>query len=223
VSNDPLPSVDTIAARAAEAEDRIAAAAEGRSVTVVAVTKAFPAELVSRAIAAGLLDLGENYAQELAAKAMHLDRDPAPRWHFIGGLQRNKVKLLAEIVTVWQTVDRESLVDEIAKRAPGATVLMQVNTTGEPQKGGCDANDAAALVDRARTAGLAVDGLMTVGPTDPAADPRPAFAALRDLAAQLEVPHLSMGMSADYELAVREGATIVRIGSVLFGPRPPRA
>ena len=216
-----LPSVELIASRAVEVRQRIDAAADGRSVTMVAVTKAFPAELAIRAVAAGLLDLGENYAQELIGKAPSLVGD-AHRWHFIGGLQRNKVKMLADAVAVWHTVDRDSIVDEIAKRAAGASVLIQVNTTDEAQKSGCAPDLAAALVDRARSAGLDVQGLMTVGPTDQNVDPRPAFVALRELAARIEVVELSMGMSADYELAVGEGATIVRVGSVLFGSRPPR-
>ena len=216
-----LPSTELIASRAAEVRQRIDAAANGRSVTMVAVTKAFPAELAVRAVSAGLLDLGENYAQELVGKAPSLAGE-AHRWHFIGGLQRNKVKMLADAVAVWHTVDRDSIVDEIAKRAPAARVLIQVNTTDEAQKSGCAPGAAAALVDRSRSAGLEVQGLMTVGPTDQGVDPRPAFVALRELAARIEVAELSMGMSADYELAVAEGATIVRVGSVLFGPRPPR-
>jgi pyridoxal phosphate enzyme (YggS family) len=217
-----LPSATLIAQRAAEVRERLAVAGGGRPVKLVAVTKAFPPELAARAIAAGLVDLGENYAQELVAKASELGGETGHRWHFIGGLQRNKVKTLAGLVSVWQTVDRDVLVDEIAKRAPGATVLVQVNTTDEPQKSGCQPEVASALVDRGRAGGLDVVGLMTVGPTDAEADPRPAFAALRELGEACEVAELSMGMSADYELAVAEGSTIVRIGSVLFGSRPPR-
>jgi len=222
-SGDELPSVELIASRADEVRQRIASVAEGRPVTVVAVTKAFPAELAKRAVAAGLTDLGENYGQELVAKAAAFEDEAGHRWHFIGGLQRNKVKLLAGIVSVWHTVDRESLAKEIAKRAPGAAVLLQVNTTGEPQKSGCEPDEAPSLVDRAQALGLDVRGLMTVGPTDTAEDPRPAFVALRELGARCEVAELSMGMSSDYELAVAEGATMVRIGSVLFGARPPRS
>lgn len=216
-----LPSIELIASRAVEVRQRIDAAAQGQSVTMVAVTKAFPVELAIRAVAAGLLDLGENYAQELVGKAPSLTGE-AHRWHFIGGLQRNKVKMLADTVSVWHTVDRDSIADEIAKRAPAASVLIQVNTTDEPQKSGCAPDAAAALVDHARSAGLDVQGLMTVGPTDQGVDPRPAFVALRELATRIEVVELSMGMSADYELAVAEGATIIRVGSVLFGSRPPR-
>lgn len=218
----------TIRQRVGEVRQRIEAAAAGRPgrVTLVAVTKSFPAVLVDRALEAGLVDLGENYAQELVGKAEALAAGPAgpggagPRWHFIGGLQTNKVKLLAGLVHLWQTVDRPGLVDAIAKRDPGARILVQVNTTGEAQKSGCEPEEAPALVDRARQAGLDVRGLMTIGPTSSDVDPRPAFVLLRQLGERCEVVELSMGMSSDYELAVAEGSTMVRIGSALFGARP---
>lgn len=226
----PVPTPAEVAGRVAEIEARIAAAcaAAGRSVdadpvTLIGVTKTFPLAYAESAVAAGLVDLGENYAVDLADKAdaaaeIGLDA----RWHFIGGLQRNKVKRLAGRVWLWHTVDRAALVDEVAKRDPGARILVQVNTTDEAQKSGCAPSDAAALIDRAGEAGLRPLGLMTIGPTGPggtAADPRPAFALLRELGDTCGVAELSMGMSADYELAVAEGATMVRIGSAIFGPR----
>ncbi len=217
---------EVIRARAEEIRERLRAAGdpEGR-VALIAVTKGFPAALIGRALAAGLVDLGENYAQELVAKAA----DPGsvgpdgerPRWHFIGGLQSNKIKLLAGVVHLWQTVDRSSLAEAIARRDPGARILVQVNTTGEAQKSGCQPGEAPALVDRARELGLDVAGLMTIGPTGAGVDPRPSFSRLRDLGAVCEVRELSMGMSADFEAAVAEGSTMVRIGSALFGERPP--
>ncbi len=220
------PTPEAIVARMAEIRERIRAAGGSDGVTIVGVTKTFPFGHIEAAVAAGVVDLGENYGQELvdkaeAATAAGLD----PRWHFIGGLQRNKIKRLAGRVWLWQTVDRASLVDEIAKRDPGARILIQVNTTDEAQKSGCEPDEAAGLVDRAREAGLDPLGLMTIGPTGPggtAADPRPAFERLRSLAEPCQVSELSMGMSADYELAVAEGATMVRIGSAIFGPRRPR-
>lgn len=214
--------VEDIRRRAAEVRDRIAAAGgDPDRVTVVGVTKAFPAEVARWALAAGIVDLGENYAQELEAKAEALAPSPvAPRWHFIGGLQRNKVKRLAGTVWLWQTIDRAVLVDEVAKRSPGDRVMIQVNTTDEPQKSGCRLDEVEGLVDRGRATGLDVVGLMTVGPTSSEVDPRPSFELLRELASKVGVTELSMGMSADYELAVAEGATMIRIGTVLFGPRP---
>lgn len=196
-------------------------------VQVVAVTKTFPAEAAALAVRVGLLDLGENYGQELEVKAPAVasllnSDDPTPRWHFIGGLQRNKVKRIAPFVSLWQTVDRVDLATEIAKRAPGASVLIQVNTTAEQQKSGCRPPEAAMLVQSAGTLGLDVRGLMTVGPTD-GSDPRPAFAELRSLADRLELVECSMGMSGDVAAAVAEGSTMVRVGTRLFGPRPPGA
>ena len=115
------------------------------------------------------------------------------------------------------------MVDELARRAPGAAVLVQVDATGEGQKSGCPPAEAPALVERAQAAGLDVVGLMTVGPTDPGADPVPAFAATRALLDRLGLAVCSMGMTDDLEAAVREGSTMVRIGRALFGPRASRA
>jgi len=217
------PSPEVIAGRLAEIDERIRAAGGDRPVTVIGVTKTFPSSYIDAAMAAGIVDLGENYGQELIEKSVRAtDAGLEPRWHFIGGLQRNKVKKLAGHVWLWQTIDRDVLVDEVAKRDQGARILIQVNTTDEAQKSGCDPAEASALVDRGRELGLDVRGLMTIGPTGAAGtagDPRPAFDRLRDLAAICEVEELSMGMSADYELAVAAGATMVRIGSAIFGRR----
>jgi pyridoxal phosphate enzyme (YggS family) len=183
------------------------------------VTKGFGPDAIDAAAAAGCRMIGENYAQELLAK------HPAAAAagvavHFIGRLQSNKVRLVADIVAVWESVDRPALVDEIARRAPGASVLVQVNTTGEPDKGGCEPEAAAGLVGRARDAGLVVDGLMTVGPTEGGADAaRAGFRLVRGLVDELGLRSCSMGMTDDLEVAVEEGTTRVRLGTALFGPR----
>jgi pyridoxal phosphate enzyme (YggS family) len=213
-----------IAANVAAVRDRIESAARraGRDpteITLVAAVKTVPADAVARALRAGVTDLGENRAQELLAKAPELaDVDPTPRWHFIGALQRNKVRALAPWVSLWHSVDRPELVDELARRAPGAAVLVEVNLGDEPAKAGCTREAAGALVDAARAQGLTVEGLMTVPPAGD--DPRRWFAELAALGARLELRHLSMGMTDDYEVAVEEGATMVRVGRALFGPRP---
>jgi len=224
------PTVETVRSRASDILERLDSAAHGRSVTLVAVTKGFGVEVARTAISAGLCDLGENYAQELQAKQTIIadgvdGGDPSEaaktvRWHFIGGLQRNKIKRIAPSVHLWHTMDRSALLDEVAKRSPGAAVLIQVNTTSEPQKSGCKPDDALRLVDHGRQNGLSVIGLMTVGPTEPTADPRPSFEMLRQLGQTCEVTELSMGMSGDFEMAAACGATIVRVGSALFGRRP---
>jgi pyridoxal phosphate enzyme (YggS family) len=208
----------SVAQRLAAVRDRIeAAGGDPDAIAIVAVTKGFDATAVDAAVAAGLRDLGENYAQELVAKA-----GAAPstlRWHFIGRLQRNKVRSLAPHVALWQSVDRAELGVEIARRAPGAEVLAQVNVSGEPTKGGCPPDDVAALVRDLAADGLQVTGLMTIGAAGPPEAARPGFARLRELADQLSLPVRSMGMTGDLEVAVQEGATMVRVGTALFGPR----
>ena len=214
----------SVATRLAEVRERIDAAARAArrnptDITLVAVTKEIALDPIREALAAGATDLGENRAQELVPKAEALaGSTPAPRWHFIGRLQRNKVRALAPHVALWQSVDRDELVDTIAQHAPGAAVLVQVNVAGEVQKGGCEPALVPALVARAHDRGLRVEGLMTVPPQS--ADPRPHFADLRTLTETLGLRGCSMGMSGDYEIAVAEGATIVRVGSAIFGPRP---
>ncbi len=213
--------------RLASVRRRIEAAGGGDQVRVLAVTKGFGADAVRAALGVGLARVGENYAQELVAKADELAADPAPgpnpEFHFIGRLQRNKVRLLASRVAVWHAVDRPELAVEIARRAPGAAVLVQLDLSGEPQKGGCDPAHAGALVDQARELGLDVRGLMGVGPAGPPEAARAGFRGLVALADQLGLPERSIGMSADLEVAVEEGSTQVRVGRDLFGPRPPRS
>ena len=143
--------------------------------------------------------------------------------HFIGQLQTNKVRQLAGLVDVWESVDRPRLVAELARRAPGARVLVQVDTTGEEGKGGCPIADVPALVRTATDAGLAVAGLMTVGPTEGGPEAaRPGFRAVRALVDELGLTTCSMGMTADLDVALEEGSTEIRVGTALFGPRPPR-
>jgi pyridoxal phosphate enzyme (YggS family) len=214
--------VTDVAARVAAVRARIAAAASrsGRdpgSVTLVAASKTVPADRVAEAVAAGVPDVGENRAQELLAKASALAA-ASPRWHFVGPLQRNKVRALAPWVTWWQTVDRVEVGTVIARHAPGARVLVEVNLGREPQKAGCAPEATGGVVDALRGLGLVVAGLMTVPPLGD--DPRPWFARLRDLAAAATLPELSMGMTDDFEVAVEEGATMVRVGRALFGDRP---
>ena len=187
-----------VAARVEEVRSRI-----GTDVVIVAVTKGFGPDAVKEALDAGLTDIGENYAQELLAKAAD-ERTHGARWHFLGRVQRNKVNALTPHVHLWQGVDRPLPL-------PGR-VLVQVNLSGLPQRNGCGWDDAAALVDQLGN----VDGLMGVaGP----GDPRPQFRRLRLLADDLGLATVSMGMSGDYEVAVDEGATMVRLGTALFGPR----
>jgi pyridoxal phosphate enzyme (YggS family) len=188
-------------------------------VELLAVTKGFGADAVLAAAGAGCRAIGENYAQELLGKRDALDASGA-RVHFIGRLQSNKVRLLVGVVDVWESVDRPGLVDELARRAPGATILVQVNASGEVGKGGCPPDDVPGLVERATAAGLRVDGLMSVGPTAGGSEAaRPAFRITRRLADELGLATCSMGMTDDLDVAVEEGSTRVRLGTALFGPR----
>ena len=196
--------------------------AGGAGVRVVAVTKGHGAWAVEAARRLGLLDVGENYAQELVEKAAAFPPEAGLRWHAIGRLQRNKVRRLAPHVHLWQSVDRLPLGAEIARAAPGAAVLVQVNASGEPQKGGCALAEVEPLVRGLVTLGLDVRGLMAIGPTGPPEDARLPFRRVVALADELGLAERSLGMSADLEVAIEEGATMVRIGSDLFGPRPQR-
>jgi pyridoxal phosphate enzyme (YggS family) len=214
----------TVEARLKEVNDRIdmAARAAGRdadAIALVVVTKQVGVADVRAALAAGAVDLGENRAQDLVAKAAVLEGGGVHlRWHFIGRLQRNKVRVAAPFVALWESVDRDDLAAEIGRRAPGAAVLVQTNLGEEPQKGGCPPDGVEALVEACRNHGCRVDGLMTVPPA--VGDPRPVFARLRQIADDLGLRECSMGMSGDFELAIAEGATMVRVGSAIFGPRP---
>jgi hypothetical protein len=194
-------------------------------VTLVAVSKTQPASAVREAHAAGQRDFGENYAQEWRQKADALADLADLRWHFIGGLQTNKVKLLAGRVAAIHTLDRDELAREISRRfaqkGAVARVFLEVNTGGERTKSGC------APADAARLAGVvgALPAIELVGLTcipPPGEDPRPHFRELRELRDRLGLRELSMGMSADWRIAVEEGATFVRIGTAIFGERPPK-
>ena len=191
-------------------------------VAVVGVTKGFGPEAIEAAVAAECDAIGENYAQELLDKRVAIEL-LHPEVHFIGQLQRNKVRQLVGLVDVWCSLDRPSVIDEVAKRAPGAHVMVQVDTTGDPGKGGCTIDDAAVLVGRAIEHGLIVRGLMTVGPTGTDVEAaRSGFRQVRTLVDRLGLDECSMGMSADLEVAVQEGSTQVRVGTALFGARPAR-
>jgi pyridoxal phosphate enzyme (YggS family) len=192
------------------------------AVEITAVTKAFDPSVVTAATTAGCTSIGENYAQDLLSKRQTIEGlDTRPRVDFIGHLQSNKVRQIADLVDRWCTVDRPSIVKEIAKRDPGADVLIQVNATGEDSKSGCAPDDVRDLRDRCVERGLRVLGLMTIGPTgQPAQAAEEGFRIVRSLVDDLGLSVCSMGMSHDVDVAVACGSTNVRIGSALFGARP---
>jgi pyridoxal phosphate enzyme (YggS family) len=214
-------SAAAVAERLAEVRGRIDGACRpGQPVRIVAVTKGFGPEAVEAAVAAGLGDVGENYAAELESK--HEAAHPAGpcRWHFLGAVQRNKVRHIAPVVDVWQGVDRLAAGQEIARRSSGAPVLVQVNLSRRPQRNGCDPEDAPALVRDLRALDLEVVGLMALGLPDDPEGTRAGYRRVSEMSERLGLPERSMGMTDDLEVAVQEGATMVRVGRALFGPRP---
>jgi PLP dependent protein len=195
-------------------------------VRLVAVSKVHPPEAVRAAYALGLRDFGENYVQELASKAAALHDLPDLRWRLIGHLQRNKARAVVRLGATVETVDSARLAETIARHAEEerrrVQVLVQVNVAGEERKSGCAPSELEGVVDAVRRfPSLGLAGLMTVPPhTDDPEGARPFFRALRELAERHELRELSMGMTHDLEVAVEEGATLVRVGTGLFGPRP---
>ncbi|MBX3259838.1 MAG: YggS family pyridoxal phosphate-dependent enzyme [Labilithrix sp.] len=225
--------MSTIAGALAEVRARIdraaaAAARDPKTIRLVAVSKTKPAAAVREAYEAGQRDFGENYAQELVEKAEALADLPDLRWHFIGHLQSNKARLVAPIARLIHTVDSPSLARELGKRAAKAgrsplAVLVEVNVGGEAQKHGARPDELAELLDAVDAEpDLTLTGLMTMPPHDLDAARR-AFeelGALRERSGgAARLPELSMGMSDDLEIAVACGATLVRVGSAIFGAR----
>lgn len=220
-------------------QERIAAAAQksGRSladITLVAVVKTIPAERIEEALACGVTAVGENRIQEATIHYQALAaKYPRLKWHLIGHLQRNKVRQSLDMFDIIQSVDSERLVEEIDARSPQTNrwlsapvpVMIEVNTSGEPSKFGVEYSSAIELVRFAAKFRLSVQGLMTMGPlTDDQARIRTSFRKLKELADQVkglglpavEMRYLSMGMSSDFEIAIEEGANLVRIGRAIF-------
>lgn len=202
-----------------------AARAVGRdpaAVTLVAVSKTFGAGAILAAFAAGQKIFGENRVQEAAAKFPPLRAaHPDLRLHLIGGLQTNKARDAVRLADVIESLDRDSLADAlvgaIQKEGRAPALLLQVNIGREPQKGGCDPDRVEAFRDTCEAKGLRIAGLMCIPPAED--DPLPHFQALAAMAGRMGLAWLSMGMSGDYAQAITAGATEVRVGSAIFGPR----
>lgn len=221
---------ETVRARVASAARRVGR--DPARITVVAVSKTVPVDVIAQALAAGVTDIGENRAQELKQKQAVLGR--RARWHFIGPLQTNKVNHVVGTTALVHSVDRFGLAEGIAQRASSIGVdqgiLIEVNLAGEPSKHGVGPERVLSLVaELAALPGLDVRGLMAIPPlTRDAESSRGYFRVLRDLGEQVQqvlpgAGELSMGMTRDFETAIEEGATIVRIGEAIFGPRRMRA
>ena len=227
----------TVVERLAEVNERIAAAATraGRhpaQVHLIAVSKGFPVDVVIEAYRAGATHLGENRAQELKEKALAVT--VPVHWHFIGHLQTNKARHVVGTARLIHSVDRFGLAEELARRARaqhvGQEVLVEVNVSGEASKHGVEPAKTLSLAEEIDALeGLKVRGLMTMAPfADDAEASRPVFCELRELGERLrhvlpDANQLSMGMSRDFEVAIEEGATLVRVGEAIFGPRRPRS
>jgi len=245
------PPTDVVVARVAALRRRIEEAGrDPAGVRIVAVTKGFTTSAVVAARQAGLYDIGENYADELLAKvadmtsngdnttAVHAGADgdsgddghagdagddvPVTRWHYLGAVQRRRVRALAPVVSCWQTVSRAVEGETIATHAPGATVFVEIDVSDVPGRNGCRPSEVPGLVASLRGAGLDVRGLMTVGPPGTPEESRGVFRLTAALAHDLGLPEVSMGMTDDLEVALSEGSTMVRVGRALFGERPLR-
>jgi pyridoxal phosphate enzyme (YggS family) len=219
-------SYESVVARMETALAR--AGREPASLTLVAVSKSMPVEAIAAVYEKGHRDFGENRAQEMAEKASRLPEDI--RWHFVGALQSNKARLVRPITHLLHSMDRESLAAAWAKgNGLPPPVLVEVNIGREPQKSGVYPEDAAAVIDRIAEMGLDVRGLMAIPPiAEEAEGQRRHFSALRELRERLSMTRpalrdLSMGMTDDFEVAIEEGSTLIRVGRAIFGPRTQRS
>ncbi|HEX9985116.1 MAG TPA: YggS family pyridoxal phosphate-dependent enzyme [Thermoanaerobaculia bacterium] len=222
-----MARADEIRANLRDLEARIAAACErgGRrreEVLLIAVTKTFPAADVVHALEAGMTDVGENRVQEARDKQPSVTA--SGRWHLIGHLQSNKAKDAVRLFDVIQTVDSVALAEKLARAAEGQgkrqEVLIEVNAGREPQKSGIDPAETDALVKQlAAFPSLQLRGLMAIPPAGEKEEVRPYFRELRTMRDALGLEHLSMGMSDDFEVAIEEGSTMIRLGRAIFGAR----
>lgn len=228
------PEESEFTQRLAAVEERIQKAAQrcGRkreSISLIAVSKKFPAERLEIAYQAGLREFGENYVQEFADKRPLLNSLTGTRYHLIGHLQSNKTRLACDLFQMIQTVDSAKLLARVNQSAAekGVTIeaMIEVKLSGEESKSGADPAVIPALLDAAAAcSNISLTGLMTMPPwSENAEDSRPYFRQLANLAQRHKLSKLSMGMSGDLETAIEEGATIVRVGTALFGKRPKPA
>jgi uncharacterized pyridoxal phosphate-containing UPF0001 family protein len=218
------PPSDLVRARIEALRAKLADLAPGRSVRLVVVTKGFGPEAVLAVQGAGVLDVGENYARELLAKRAALGAAAGElRWHHLGALHRRPAKQLAPVVDLFHGLTRVEEAEAIASQAPGRRVLVQLELSGRPGRRGVSAQALPSLLPRLSRAGVRPVGVMTLGV---AGDPERTAAIFEEAAAlarAADLEEVSMGMSEDFELAVAKGATIVRIGRAVLGPRPVAA
>lgn len=210
---------DVVAERLAEIR-RVISEVGSDDVSIVAVTKGFDRSAIDCATRLGLNDIGENYAQELLEKVDAIE--PSTNVHFMGRIQRNKVRKIIDHVDLWHSVSRPEILTEIGKRGEAARVLIQVRPHDDETKDGVRPDEIDGMLTIADSAGVVVEGLMTIGVMGDAPATAAAFAELDRIASQFGLRERSMGMSGDYRDALVAGATILRLGSILFGSRPQR-
>jgi PLP dependent protein len=214
---------DQIRRNLADIRAAIGRAGGSEATQLVAVSKGQSVESICAAVDVGLELFGENYADELVQKATDPKLAGRPvRWTFQGRLQTNKINRLVPHVTLWQSIDTVERAEALAKRAPSAPVLVQLNLTGAAQRSGTSIESAGPLIERCRSLGLAVQGVMGIGPDPTASNAEESETAFRRAVAVADSYDLairSLGMSSDFEIAVRAGSNMVRVGSLLFGPR----
>jgi PLP dependent protein len=228
----PIAATTDIVENLRRVRERVDAACRraGRSssdVTIIGVTKGFPASAVVEAWQAGLRDFGENRVQEAAPKVEAAkSQGVRARWHLVGHLQTNKVKTALHLFDIIHSVDSLHLAEAVSRTAtPPVPVLLEVNVGGEPSKYGLRPDEVEPALAKVRSLpNIDVQGLMTVAPLlDDPERLRPVFRRLREMAQALNLSQLSMGMTDDFEVALEEGATMIRIGRAIFGPRPEKA
>ncbi len=210
-----------VADRIGDIQETVSLRAEN-PVTIVAVTKGFGVDAVRAATKAGIYDIGENYAQEMIKKRDLLVKEEEGemnRWHFIGNLQRNKVRKISNTVFMWQTISSFALGEEVAKRSESSRLLVQVNMSGSKTQGGIPPKEVPPIVEKFSGAGINIEGLMTIGSNADRDATMVHFSDLKKLANSLGLSECSMGMSNDYDLALEAGATILRLGTAIFGNR----
>ena len=216
-----MPAYEQVGERLAAVRDEIRRHGGSDAVRIVAVTKTHPVEAVLSALGAGLTDVGENYAEELASKAVQAERlGLRPRWHYLGAIQRRRLKLICQFASVIETISRSSELEGLAKLDYRGDVLIQVAPPGHHEgRNGAQVDEVASLLALGRDLEVRVIGLMGMALPGTEEQTRRYFESVRRLGEDLGIREYSMGMSADYQVAVAQGATMVRLGSVLFGAR----
>ena len=214
--------VETIRANFERIIQRGLEASRGREFQVIGVSKTFPVSTLLAGYRAGLRDFGENYGDELIDKASHhsliFDDDPI-KWHFIGAIQSRKIAKLAPYVSVWHSVARAKEIDMIGSLSPDSSIFIQVKMDDSPERNGVPLEVADELVDHAHKSGITVLGLMVVPPVVDDDKLAEIFSAVNSERIRLKLDYCSMGMSEDFEIALRHGATHIRVGRALFGSR----